>query len=350
MKKTSVLLVTCLMLAMGSISSLEAAPEKKVVNFYNWSEYLPASVLKAFTKETGIKVNYSTFDSNEMLYSKLKTLKGKGYDLIVPSTYLVSRMRREGMLHKLDKSQIPNFKNLDPGLLNAAFDPGNEFSIPYLWGTTGIVYNTKLRPNADLKAWKDLWSPDYRKSLLVLDDVRDIFAMALRTLGYSINDTDEAHILEAYAKLKELMPNIKVFNSETPKVFLIGEEVSAGMTWNGEAFKANRENPNIAYVYPREGSLMWMDSLAVPEGAKNIENAYALIDFLLRPDIAKIIVEDVGYATPNAEAFKLLPESTRSNRMIYPTDEDRKKAEMQVDVGDAIAVYERYWSLLKVGR
>jgi spermidine/putrescine transport system substrate-binding protein len=350
MKKASVLFVTCLMLVLCFPPPPEASPEKKVVNFYNWSEYIPAGVLRAFTKETGIKVNYSTFDSNEMLYSKLKTLKGKGYDLIVPSSYLVSRMRREGMLHKLDKSQIPNFRNLDPGLLNAPFDPGNECSIPYLWGTTGIVLNTKLLPSADLKAWKDLWSPAFRKSLLVLDDVRDVFAMALKTLGYSINDTNETHILEAYAKLKELMPNIKVFNSEAPKVFLIGEEVSAGMTWNGEAFKAHRENPNITYIYPLEGSLMWMDSLAIPEGAKNIENAHALIDFLLRPDIAKLIVEEVGYATPNLEAFKLLPEKTRTNRMIYPTEEDRKKAEMQVDVGDAITVYEKYWSLLKVGR
>lgn len=350
MNRNRVLVILLAATVVCIAPQLRAAEEKRVVNFYNWSEYIPAGVLKTFTRETGIKVNYSTFDSNEVLYSKLKTLKGKGYDLIVPSTYLVSRMRGEGMLQKLDKSLIPNFKNLDPKLLDAPFDPGNEYSIPYLWGTTGIVYNTKLLPDAGLKSWNDLWKPGYRSSLLVLDDVRDVFAMALKILGYSINDTDEAHIREAYMKLKELLPNIKVFNSETPKVFLIGEEVSAGMTWNGEAFKANRENPHISYVYPEEGSLMWVDSLAIPVGAKNTENAYLLMDFLLRPDIAKTIGEELGYATPNLEGFKLLPEKTRSNRMIYPSEEDLKKAEMQVDVGEAITIYEKYWSMLKVGR
>jgi spermidine/putrescine transport system substrate-binding protein len=350
MKRNPVFLILFAIAAVFVGMPLEAAQEKKVVNFYNWSEYIPAGVLKTFTSETGIKVNYSTFDSNEVLYGKLKTLKGKGYDLIVPSTYLVSRMRNEGLLQKLDKSLIPNFKNLDPKLLNAPFDPGNEYSIPYLWGTTGIVLNTKLLPDAGLKAWNDLWNPSYRGSLLLLDDVRDVFAMALKILGYSINDTDEAHIREAYIKLKELLPNVKVFNSETPKVFLIGEEVSAGMTWNGEAFKAHRENPHISYVYPEEGSLMWMDSLTIPIGAKNTENAYLLLDFLLRPDIAKTIGEEIGYATPNLEAFRLLPEKTRSNRMIYPSEEDLKKAEMQVEVGDAMTIYEKYWSMLKVGR
>ncbi len=346
------ILAVVLSFAVGGvcIGAGEPRAEEKVLNFYNWSDYMPDSVLKQFTKETGIKVNGSTFDSNETLYSKLKTLKGKAYDVVMPSTYFVSRMRKEGLLLKLDRSKISNFKNLDPKLLGQAHDPENDYSLPYLWGTTGIVLNTKNVKPESLRRWKDLWDPRFKGSLMLLDDVRDVFSMALKILGYSINDTDEAHIRQAYELLKELTPNVKIYNSETPKVFLIEEEVMAGMTWNGEAFKAKRENPNIAYVYPEEGALLWMDNLAIPSGAKHVESAYRFIDYLLRPDVAKVICEQIGYATPNLEARKLLSKETLENRMVYPADSDLSKTEIQNDVGDAVTIYEKYWQLLKLGR
>jgi spermidine/putrescine transport system substrate-binding protein len=185
---------------------------------------------------------------------------------------------------------------------------------------------------------------------MLLDDVRDVFSMALRTLGYSINDTDGEHIRQAYLLLKELVPNVKIYNSETPKVLLIEEEALAGMTWNGEAFKARRENPNIVYVYPEEGAMLWMDNLAIPAGAKHVENAYRFIDYLLRPEVAKVICEQIGYATPNIEARKLLSRETLENKMIYPAESDLAKTEIQNDVGEAVTTYEKYWQMLKVGR
>jgi spermidine/putrescine transport system substrate-binding protein len=326
------------------------AAEKKVLDLYNWTEYMPEAVLKQFTKETGIKVSYSTYDSNETMYAKLKALKGKGYDLVVPSTYFVSRMRNEGMLQKLDRSKIPNFKNLDPKLLGGPYDPGNEYSVPYLWGTTGIAVNNKLVAPGTVQKWADLWDPKYKDSVLLLDDVRDVFSMGLRTLGYSVNDTDEAHIKEAYLKLKDLMPNVKMFNSETPKVFFIEEEVVLGMNWNGETYKGITENKDLGYVYPKEGAMLWMDSLVIPKGAAHVENAHKFIDFLLRPEIAKMVSEEIGYATPNLEAVKLLPTEVRENRVIYPNEDDLKNAEFQTDVGEAITTYEKYWEALKVGR
>jgi spermidine/putrescine transport system substrate-binding protein len=336
-----------LLLLMGA--RLYAAQEK-TLELYTWSEYMPDEVLKLFTRETGIKVSASTYDSNETMYAKVKTLKGKGYDVIVPSTYFVSRMRNEGMLIKLDKAKLPNLKNLDPKLLDGPHDPGGEYSAPYLWGTTGISMNNKLVPPGSIHKWADLWDSRYKSSILLLDDVRDVFSMALKTLGYSINDMDEVHIREAYQKLKDLLPNIKVFNSETPKVLFIEEEVALGMNWNGESYKATKENGHIGYVYPKEGALLWMDSLVIPQGAVHVENAHKFIDFLLRPEIARMVCEEIGYATPNLEAVKLLPKEIRENRTIYPADEDLGSSEFQTDVGDAIAIYEKYWEALKVDR
>lgn len=340
----------CLAVAVAGVAPGEPCAEERVLNFYNWSDYMPGSVLKQFTKETGIKVNASTFDSNETLYSKLKTLKGRAYDVVMPSTYFVSRMAKEGLLLKLDKSKIPNWKNLDPKLLGQPHDPGNEYSLPYLWGTTGIVLNTKHVEPGTVKRWKDLWDPRFKGSLILLDDVRDVFSIALKVLGYSINDTSAEHIREAYTLLKELVPNIKIYNSETPKVFLIEEEAVAGMTWNGEAFKARLENPNIVYIYPEEGAMLWMDNLAIPAGARHVENAHRFIDFLLRPEVAKMISEQIGYATPNLEARKLLSREVRENRAIYPQDTDLAGAEIQNDVGEAVTVFDKYWQMLKLNR
>jgi spermidine/putrescine transport system substrate-binding protein len=339
------LLLTLLLLA----SPLFAADDN-VVNVYNRSEYMPEEVLQKFTGETGIKVNYATYDSNEVMYAKLKTLQGEGYDLVVPSTYFVNRMRNEAMILKLDKSRLPNLQYLDPNLLNKPYDPENEYSVPYLWGTTGIGYNSKVIKPGTIRHYKDLWDPQYKGKVLLLDDIREVFGMALKVLGHSINDTDERHIRDAYEKLKELMPNVKIFNAESPKVFFLEEEVTVGLVWNGEIYKANKENPDIKYLYPVEGGSLWMDNLVIPRGAKNVDNAYLLIDFLLRPEVAKMVSEGLGYATPNKAALALLPKEFRDLRMVFPIQEDLKSSEFQIDVGEAMSYYERYWELLKAGR
>ena len=316
---------------------------------YNWSEYLPQQVIDQFTEETGIDIQYATYDSNEAMYAKVKTVQGEGYDLLVPSTYYVDRMRREGLLQKLDKSRLSNFGNLNPRLLNQPYDPDNNYSIPYLWGTTGIAINTDQVDPDKVVAWEDLWDSSYENKLLLLNDVREVFSMGLKTLGYSANSTNEDEIRAAYEKLAQLMPNVRVFNAESPKDLFLAEEVILGMNWNGEVYMANQENSSIRYIYPKEGVTVWMDNFVLSKRAKNVDAAYQFIDFILRPDIAKIITEEIGYTSPNLEAVKLLPESLRNNRIVYPTEEDLKNAEFQTDVGQALSVYEKYWQRLKGG-
>lgn len=334
-----------LILIIFCLTGLCHAAER--VYFYNWAEYIPEALLKQFTKETGIEVIYTTYDSNEAMYAKLALLKGRGYDLIVPSSYYVSKMRKEDLLQKIDKTKLTNFKQLDPKLLNKGFDPHNEYSIPYMWGTGGIVVNTKKIPADKLQSWNDLWRPELKNQLIVTNDLRDVFHIALRTLGYSSNDTQASHIEQAYQKLVQLLPNIRLYNSEAPKIPILTEEVAAGMTWNGQAYLAQQENPAIQFIYPKEGAVLYLDSLVIPKHAKNAQAAHQLIDFLLRPEIAKQIAEAVGYATPNLGALALLDLKIRNNRTIYPTEAELKNAEFQEDVGPSITVYTQYWNKLK---
>jgi spermidine/putrescine transport system substrate-binding protein len=325
------------------------AAEQLIV--YNWADYLPKEVLTRFTKETGIKVKYSTYDTYEVMYAKVKTLGGGGYDIVVPSTYYVDRMRKEGLLAELDKSKLPNLKNLDPKVMNQPYDPGNAYSVPYLWGSTGIAVRPDRKGIApDIKSWSDLWRPELKRQLLLIDDVREVFMMALRVLGYSGNTRSEAEIEAAYNKLKELMPNVKVFNAESPKDAYLSGEVRVGMIWNGEAYMAQKEVKDLRFVMPTEGPSLWMDNLVIPKKAPNPEAAHKFIDFLLRPEIAKLITEDVGYTSPNLAAIALLPEKIRNNRTAYPSPEDLAKGEFQVDVGDALPLYEKYWQRLKAGK
>ncbi|MFM8445373.1 MAG: extracellular solute-binding protein, partial [Methylococcus sp.] len=207
--------------------AVPAAPPE--IRFFNWSDYLPAEVLERFTAETGIFVRYSTYDSNEALYAKLKLLGGKGYDLIVPSTYYIDKLGREGLLLPLDHARLPHWRALDPRHLDQPFDPGNRWSVPYLWGTTAIAINARRFDPSHVRAWADLWRPEFRASLLLANDMREVFQIGLRVLGYSGNSTDPEQIRQAYEKLRGLMPNVRVFNSDAPQVLFVTGEIDAGM-------------------------------------------------------------------------------------------------------------------------
>lgn len=321
---------------------------EEVLNVYNWSGYMPDEVLKQFESETGIHVYYSTYDSNETLYAKLKANPNAGYDIIVPSTYYLDKMRQENMLHKIDRTKLSNFKHLSPPLLNQAFDPNNSYSIPYFWGTTAIVVNSRYYDPSKIKRWADLWQAPYHDQIMLLDDMREVFSMALISLGYSPNDTNETHIHEAYLKLKTLLPNVKLFNAEAEQSIYIDEDVSIGMGWSGDIFLANQENTNIQYIYPEEGFVIWIDNLAIPAKAKHLDNAHRFINFILRPDVAAKISMKTGYASANASAIKLLPKSISHSQIIYPNPQTLKRGKVQTEVGKAISLYEHYWELLKI--
>ncbi len=330
--------------------SAAAVADGKVV-VYNWAEYIPEGVLEQFTEETGIEVEYSTYDNNATMYAKLKLQKGKGYDIVVPSTYLVSLMRKDGLIQPIDQSKLSNFKHLDPDLLNKPFDPSNEYSIPYLWGSSSIAVNTDNVDPASVSSFADLWDPKWKNQLLILDDVREVFHMAYKINGVSTNTTDPAEIKKAYEKLRELMPNVLVFNVDAPREPLLAGDVSVGTVWSGEAYMAQEENPAIQYIYPSEGASFWIDSFVIPFGAANVENAHKFLDFMLRPEIAKQAVEEIGYATPNLTARDLLDEETRQNPIIFPSAEVINAGEFQEDIGEeANALMNDYWEKLKSGQ
>src|SRR4051812_40382078 len=328
-----------------------AAATKQKVVVYNWTEYLPESALQAFTKETGIEVEYATYESNEAMYAKIKLLDGKGYDVVVPSTFYVEKMRKEGLLQKLDKAQLKNISNLDPALLNKAYDPNNEFSVPYLVSATGIAINGKVVDASKITKWADLWKPEYVGKIELMDDMRDNFYIGLRLCGFQDNSTNEAEIKCAFEKLKALLPSVKTFNSDAPKVPLIQGNVSIGAIWNGEAYKASQELENVQFVYPEEGATFAIDSFVIPKGAANVDAAYKFIDFMLRAESAKAAIEDLGYTAPNLAGQALLDEKLRTNKMVFPSKEEFEKGSIHADVGDEVlAIYSKYWDLLKAGK
>ncbi len=334
--------------AENTTSDVSAKKGSQEVYVYNWSEYIPDEILQQFEEETGIKVVYTTFDSNEAMYAKLKLVGGEGYDVTFPSTYYIKKMSDEGLIQKIDITKIKNFKEFDPALLNQKFDPNNEYSLPFMWGTTGIAVNTKYIDESKVKTWKDLWNEEFKGKLMLQNDVREVFHMALKSLGYSGNTTNEDEIKAAYEELKKIMPSVRLFNSDSPKVPFLAEEVHVGMIWGGEAFRANQENPNIKYIYPQDGAALWMDCVVIPAKAKNVDNALAFINFISRPDISAKISEASGYTSPLTSSKEHLDESTKNSRIIFPNTTDLTNAEMQDSVGEAITIYQKYWEQLKV--
>ena len=320
---------------------------KQEVYVFNWTEYIDPGVLKQFEKETGIKVRYSTYDSNEAMFAKLKLVQKAGYDVAFPSTYYVERMRKQGLIQPLNKAKLPNLKNLNPKLMNQAYDPGNAYSIPYMWGSSAIGINRKVVDPKTITSWNDLWNPKYKGKVLLMDDVREVFAMALRSLGYSGNTTNKDEIKKAYDKLLKLKPSVKVFNSDSPSQPFLNNEVIIGQIWGGAVYLANQENPDIVMVYPREGAIFWADNMVIPKSARSVDNAHRFIDFMCRPDVAKKNCEFIGYATANLKAQQTLDAKTKNHKAVYPDDADLKKGEFQADVGDAIVTYEKYWEMLK---
>ncbi|MGF1909671.1 extracellular solute-binding protein [Vibrio kasasachensis] len=334
-------------LCAASLFATSAMAADQELYFYNWSEYIPNEVLEDFTKETGIKVIYSTYESNESMYAKLKT-QGAGYDLVVPSTYFVSKMRKEGMLQKLDKSKLSHFADLDANYLNKPFDPNNNYSIPYIWGATGIGINSEMLPKSSVTKWDDFWDSKWAGQLMLMDDSREVFHIALTKLGYSPNTTNPDEIKAAYEELRKLMPNVLTFNSDNPAIPFLSGDVSLGMLWNGSAYAARQEGASIDIIWPEKGSIFWMDSISIPTGAKNIDAAHKMINFLLRPENAAKIALEIGYPTPVESAYKLLPQEFVNDTNIFPPQDVMDSGVWQDEVGKASVLYEEYFQKLKV--
>jgi len=322
------------------------------LNLYAWSEYVPQQMLDDFSKKYGITVNYDTYSSNEELLAKLQA-GATEYDVIQPSDYIIAPLIMDGMLAPIDVTQLSNFKNLDPRLINRDYDPGNKYSVPYQWGTTALIYD-KTKVPSEPKSWIDLWNPAYESRLVFLDDEREVLAMALEILGYDRNSTSEAELTQAEQKLIELKPNILLFDSDAPESVIITGEAWAGMVYNGNATLAFQENPNVEYICPTEGCTIWFDNLAILNGAPHKDAAMLFLDWVLDAQQSALISTEFGYLSPNKAAIEYLKvndpafyESYMSFSATNPSDEFLANAGPIIDLGDATLLYDNLWTDFK---
>ncbi|TYP70579.1 ABC transporter substrate-binding protein [Paenibacillus methanolicus] len=321
-----------LMYATSLLNSSQGYSGGNTLTIYNWGDYIDPDLLAEFEEESGVKVIYQTFDSNEAMMTKIEQ-GGTTFDISVPSEYAISKMKEENLLLPIDHSKLPNLKHIDERFMNLSFDPDNEYSVPYFWGTVGIVYNPDLLEGEAPTSWNDLWDPSLRNNILLVDGAREVIGFGLNSLRYSLNDTNEDHLQEAKRKLDALTPNVKAIVGDEIKMLLANEEAAVGVVWSGDASEIMTENEKLDYVVPEEGSNLWFDNMVIPKTARNIEGAYAFMNFMLEPEHAARNAEYVGYSTPNKEALALLPEDISGDTRFYPSPELTEKLEVYDNLG-----------------
>ena len=324
----------------------------KELNLFVWTEYIPPDMQECFELVYGVKVNRDEYSANEEMYAKLSA-GGTAYDLVQPTDYIVSLMIRQGLLQELDHDKLPALKNFNSNYLDFSFDPSNKYTIPYQAGTDAIVYNADAVTTPP-KSFADLWNPDYKGRLVMLDDSRATIGATLLTLGYDVNTKDPDQLNEAKAKLKELVANVKLFDSDSPKTALIAGDVDLGMTWTGEAFLAQQEKPSIQYVYPTEGAILWQDNWAMPKDAPHPDLAYAWLNYTMQGDIFWMMLRDFPYTNPNQAALDYAKENQKDiydayiNSPITNTPAEAIKNGHRIDdVGDALPLYDQIWTEVK---
>lgn len=321
------------------------------LSFYNWSDYIDPAILTMFEEECGVHVVYDTFSSNEDLLAKLQLGAG-GYDVIVPSDYMVAIMVQLGLLKNLDHANIPNLANIDNRFRDAPYDPGNVYSVPYQWGTTGIGYDeavTEAAPDSLAVFFDPAQASQYRGKISLLNDAREVFGAALKYLGYSVNSTNEEEINAAKALIEGTKENIAVFDNDTFADLLVSGDVAVGLGWSGDYFQAIFSNPDrqLGYVIPKEGGVVWTDNLAIPASAPNSYTAEVFINYLLDPEIGAMISNYTYFSTPNRAAQEFLLDEVRNDPAINPPPEVLERLEFIRDVGETTLLYERLWTEIK---
>ena len=306
--------------AKESTEEVETSGEQQQLFLFNWGNYIDPELIKEFEAETGIQVVYETFDSNDAMEAKLKQ-GGTRYDIVFPSESSITKLVNQNLLQKLDHSKIKGLENISPFLLNSPVDNGNQYTIPYFWGTVGIMVNTKYIDPESIQTWSDLWKEDFKNKVLILDGNREALGMALQSLGYSLNSKNENELHAAEVKLKELKPNVRAVLNEEIKTMMKLEEAPIGMGYSGDAAAVAEENPNVQYILPKDGSAVWTDNFAIAHTAVNVEGAYAFINFMLRPENAARNAAFVGYSTPNEKAKELMDPEVTSDETFYPSEE-----------------------------
>ena len=340
----------------GCGKSADKAGSAGEVYVYNWGEYIDEDVKAEFEEETGIKVIYDMFETNEEMYPVIEA-GGVKYDAVCPSDYMIQKMIENQMLAEINFDNIPNIKEIDPKYMDMSksFDPDNKYSVPYCWGTVGILYNTSMVAPEDAPTkWSDLWDEKFKDNILMQDSVRDAFMVALKSLGYSMNTTNEAEIAEARDLLIKQKPLVQAYVIDQVRDKMIGGEAAMGVIYSGEMLYIQQEvadlglDYSLEYVIPEEGTNLWLDSWVIPANAPNKENAEKWINFLCRPDIAKKNFEYITYPTPNKGAFDLLDADLQNNKAVFPDTDSLKNCEVFQYLGtDVDSIYNEYWKEVK---
>ncbi len=329
MKRTLFFVALVLAATVASTGHTKQA-EPKEINLFAWSEYVPQGVIDGFTAETGIHVNYETFASNEEMLAKLVSGAQK-YDLLQPSEYTVEALIKEGRLYPVDWSKVPNFKNIGKEFKNLPHDPEQKYSVPWMAGSVGIVVNSE-KVTDPVKGFNDVFQPKYSGRIVVLDDAREIVSWALATVGKGPNDVGPQSLEQVKPILTRWLPMVKVYDSDSPKTALLNGDVDLGVVWSGEAALLYVEDKKFQYVLPAEGAHQFLDSLVIPKDAPNPDGAMAFMNYILRPEISKLISADFPYTNPNLEARKLLSPKELANPASYPPG--NPKLSGFLDIGD----------------
>lgn len=322
----------------------KGAEDKVTLKVYNWGDYIGEDVIKKFEEKYNINVVYDTFSDNEVMHTKLKS-GGGDYDVAIPSDYMIKRMIDEGMVKKLNFENIPNYKYIDESFKNLGFDPKNEYSVPYMWGTVGIIYN-KTMVTDKVDSWDILWNDKYKKQVFMLDSQRDSIGITLKKLGYSLNTKKMEELEKAKEELirqKELGVVQSYVGDEVKDKMIMGEAAFA-VVWSGDAVFMKRENPDLEYVIPKEGSNLWFDSMVVLNNTQHQKEAELFINFMCETDIAFENADYIGYSTPHTEAKKKMSPDLLSDVAAYPTKEQIKNCEVFEDLADSIKDYDRIWT------
>lgn len=333
-------------LCLGTLSGCSSRKIIGEINLFIWTSYIPDSVLELFQEETGIRVNCSTFSSNEDMLAKVKSEVNGTYDIITPSDYMVLMMIKQGMLEEIDLTKLSNLSNIDEFYMNEYYDENNKYSVPFFGGVATLCVNKK-KISEEITSFSQIFDNKYENSMVALDDMRAVIGLAAKSLGYSISETDDTKLTEIKNRLLQLKPIIKAYDSDSPKSSMIDGSTSLGYMWAAEIALSMRENPNIEIVFPEEGMYRFMDNLCIPKGSKNAEYAHQFIDFILRADVAKMIAEEFPYLCPNKAALEILDEEFVNNPAANPPKEIISKAEYTKEVGNKLSVYDAMWTELK---
>ena len=344
--------------ASGTDSAASGSADGGELYVYNWGEYIDEDVISQFEEETGITVVYDLFETNEEMYPVIEA-GAVNYDVVCPSDYMIQKMRENDLLAELNFDNIPNIDQIDPAYMemSQAFDPENKYSVPYCWGTVGILYNTRLLEELGVPAptkWADLWDERLSGEILMQDSVRDAFMVALKKDGYSMNSESKDELEQAKQELIDQKPLVQAYVIDQVRDKMIGGEAAVGVIYSGEMLYIQDEVANLGldydlkYVIPEEGTNLWLDSWVIPKNAKNKENAEKWIDFMCRPEIAKANFEYITYPTPNKGAFELLDEDMQNNKAVFPDIDSLKDSEVYKYLGDDTdAIYNELWKEVK---